>query len=73
MSNGTAIIVGQRMEHEPMSPLGNQRCRPDNKVQRALVVRLEGNSSKTINVIMEKKNPRISQPIACRPLRLAML
>jgi hypothetical protein len=33
-------------------------------VQRAFVVRLEGIRSKTMSVMMEKKNPRISQPTA---------
>ena len=42
-------------------------------VQRAFVVRLEGIRSKTISVMMEKKNLRMSQPRACRPLRFAML
>jgi hypothetical protein len=30
----------------------------------ASVVRFEGNTNKTIKVMMEKKNPRMSQPTA---------
>ena len=37
------------------------------------VVRLDGSRATTIRVISEKKNPRISQPTAWRPFRLAML
>ena len=37
---------------------------PGRSGQLAFVVRLEGNRSSTIRVMMEKKKPRISQPIA---------
>ena len=50
-------------EYEPISARG-PAVRRATEVQRAFVVRLEGISSKTISVKMEKKNPRMSQPMA---------
>ena len=49
-------------EHELISYARGSEVRRQQNVQRALVVRLEGSSSKTISVMMEKKNPRMSQP-----------
>ena len=39
----------------------------------ALVVTFDGRSSTMIKAMREKKNPKISHPIGCRPFRLAML
>lgn len=54
--------VGLRNVSRPQR--GDRRYTISKKDQPTFVVRLEGISNKTISVMMEKKNPRMSQPMA---------
>ena len=61
---GQMICEADRSQVEEDEPISSRRLQYAGKDQLAFVVRLEGNSSKTISVMMEKKNPRMSQPMA---------